>query len=179
MTIALIPAETLRARITKLSGACAEIEGEIHALLVQGLAHIAHNACGDWTILAGVMNALGKGQRREAAAVWAGKFSNGKLSVAVDSKTNTYRCKLKEGWTITDFDIEAANETTYADLTAEVRPQTMDVAKFIKTIERVANNDKLNDDGSPKVSPGARAFAANVVAFIRKAELAAATTIAA
>ena len=62
-----------------------------------------------------------------------------------------------------------AMEVTYADFTAEVAPKALTMAKFIGSIEKVANDTTLLPSGARKVPTEIAELAARLVATIRAA----------
>jgi hypothetical protein len=137
------------------------LQREIHVTGVSTLAHARDH--GDVTLIARLLSALPNGQRVKALAFWFSHFSNKKLSCAF--KDGAWAVAIKKDRTASDFDVEGAMVTTFADLTNEKSPTTLTVEQIAKYLERKANEDGLNDDGSSKVAPEARAFCARLLAF--------------
>jgi hypothetical protein len=139
------------------------LESEVHEILVSSLDHI--RTSGDTRPAVALLNAMPKGQRVQGMAQWLRHFSNGKVTLRQDAN-KVWVCALKER-TDADFDMEGAEVTSYADLTQEATPKQMDIAAFVKSLERVSTNDATLKDGKPKVTADARALAARLVAFTR------------
>ena len=165
----LITQSAVKARIVKLGASAAEVQAEIHLLGCSTLEHVAIH--GDTTGAVALMNALPNGQRVKALAFWFRTFSNGKISMVL--KDQSWTCNLGKDRKAEDFDIDGAMAMTFADLTTERDPVTLTLEKFIKGLERTANNsDNFDGTETPKVAPAVRAVAAQFVAMYRKAEAA-------
>jgi len=171
MTVSILSVAECRTAIGEIKGSARSLQDRIHTVAVSCLAHVRDH--GDWTLATGLLDVLPNGQRVKALAHWFGHFSNGKAKFSLDKATGAWTCDLAKDRTDGDFDVDGANEVTFADLTTEAEARTMDTKVFEKTMARYANNDKLNKDGSPKVTPEARALAARVVSLIREGKLAA------
>lgn len=143
----------------------AAFERTVHECAVQCLILVAEH--GDWTKGADLLNAVPKGMRREGLSLWFTHFSNKKLRFQLDKDSQLYRGRLDTDRAVADFDVEGANETTFADLTSEPKVSTLTLEKFIASVERVANNTKKNADGTAKVDETTRATAAFLVAQYR------------
>ncbi len=165
----IIARNELGARIMALKSSSRNVETEIHACAVAVLAHTRDH--GDWTSGVDLMNALPRGQRVQALAFWFRHFSNGKLSYSQDPKTKEWKGKLDKERVPGDFKVEEAIGTTFADLTTEQAPRTVDLKMLLKSIASKAVNTELNKDGSPKVDPAAREVASKILAFVRENKL--------
>lgn len=165
-TITLKPVAEINEAISQIRVSGASFYQLVHETAVQTLAHTAQH--GDYMPALNLLNALPKGTRRNGLAKWFEVFSNKKLRFQVDNETGQYRGRLDSDRAVADFNVEAANETNFADLTKEPPVNsTLDLEKFIGQITRVANNTKKNEDGSDKVDPTTRAMAARMVAQYR------------
>jgi len=154
----------VKARIVRLGANAADVQKEIHLIACSTLDHV--RAHGDSTGAVALMNALPVGQRVKALSFWFRTFSNGKINMKLADKV--WSCTLGKNRTEADFDIQGAIAVTFADLTAERDPTTLEVEKFIKSLERTANNsDNFDGTDLPKVSVAARALAAKLVKYIR------------
>lgn len=152
--------------IVRVAGA---VQAKIHIVAVSALAHIRDHR--DTTVATSLLNALPKGQRVEALAYWFSHFSSDKLKLSKD-KQGTWvanLAKLKDCME-SDFRVEESSETSYADLTKEKTPgKTFTVEALVKMLKQKADEDGLNDDGSPKVEDAARDLAADILAHIDNA----------
>lgn len=165
----IIAKDSIMSRISSVAASARTLESDIHQLAYSTLDHIRDS--GDYRGAVALLNALPKGQRVQALAAWYRHFSNGKITLRQDA-SKTWICALKDR-TETDFDMEGAEGTTYADLTNEAAPKQLDVAAFVKRLEAVSTNDStITVDGveKPKVTPATRSLAAQVVAFVRGLE---------
>lgn len=152
-------------RITRLGRIAGKVEAEIHLLAVSSLDHIREH--GDTRNATALCQSLPKGQRVEALMFWFKHFSNKKVLLRRDSKTGVILCQLEKDRDEADFDIVAASQTTFADLTAEKAPgKTLTVSDLLNLLKQKANNTKLNDDGSPKVAESARELASDLLAYV-------------
>lgn len=143
------------------------LQGRIHDTAVSTLNHAAEH--GDTTLACRLLDALPNGQRVKSLAFWFTHFSGKQMSFSVDKSTGKYACKLKGGWTKTAFDVPAAAATTFADLTVEKSPETMDVKAFLKMLKRVGDNDALiPGTDQPKVDPLVRRLAAVAYAKVEE-----------
>ena len=162
----LVGLATVKDRVLKLGASSKEVQAEIHLLGCSTLEHMQKH--GDSTGATMLMNALPNGQRVKALALWFRHFSNG--AVNMTEKKGTWSCKLKPGRKPEDFDIDGAIATTFADLTTERDPVTLTLEKFVKSLERTANNEEVFDGtDTPKVSPAVRNLAAQYVKAYRAA----------
>jgi hypothetical protein len=137
-------------RIRKIGAA---LQTEIHIVACSTLAHIRDH--GDYTLATRLLDALPNGQRVKALAHWYGNFSGGAATFAFD-KSAGWSCKLAKVRTPEMFDLDAAYATSFADLVAEKGYTTLTLAQAVQYLKRKANEDGLNPDGTPKVSPEAR-----------------------
>lgn len=152
--------------IQVLSTDAKSVQDRIHAIACSTLDHI--RAHGDTTTAIALLNALPNGQRVKALAFWFSKFSAKKAIFTLDKKAKTWKCALSKQRDDSDFDVAAAMETSFADLTDEKDPKTVTIEAILKMLERNANNSDTHEStGEPKVDPAARAFAASLVAFAR------------
>jgi hypothetical protein len=161
--------------IGRIKAAGGVLQARIHAVAVSTLAHIRDH--GDTTIAARLLDALPNGQRVKALAHWYSHFSKGMAVFSIDKKTKQWVCKLSDKRVVTDFDIDAASATNFADLTTEKSPETMTVEALDKWLSRVAsNNDMFPGTSIPKVETKAQVIASELVAVLRakRAERAAA-----
>lgn len=166
MTIKLMTQGDVIKAIPLLAADAASVQERIHVIGCSTLDHV--RAHGDTTGVVALCNALPKGQRVKALAFWFKKFSNSKLILNFDKKAGTWVAKLSKQRLDSDFDIEAAMATTFADLTDEKDPQSVTVESIIRNLTRNATNtDKHEGTDIDKVEPAARAMCAKVVAFLR------------
>ena len=166
MSIKLLTQTEVSEAIPALATNAANVQATIHQIGCSILEHTRQH--GDYTGAERLCNALPRGQRVKALAFWFRHFSNGKLTLAVAKDTKMWVGKLAKDRDFADFDVDSAMETTFADLTSEKDPTTLTLEKFIKGLERTANNDATFDGTSiPKVAPEARAVAATLVAAYR------------
>lgn len=151
--------ETIRERATT-------VQADIHQAACSTLDHA--RAHGDWTGITRLMDALPNGQRVKALAYWYGHYSNGKVSLSRNKETGAWQVNRDRFATRVDedFKVDQAMETTFADLTVEKDPQTLSLAKFLKSLSRTATNaEKYDGTDIDKVSPRTRAFASRLVAL--------------
>lgn len=144
------------------------LQADIHQAACSTLDHA--RAHGDWTGITRLMDTLPKSQRVQALKVWYSEFSGGRIALSVDPDTKQWRVnKDKFGGRVeADFRVEAAMETTYADLTKEKDPSTLGVVKFFKSLERTATNAELFEGTDiAKVSVAARTVASKLVALAK------------
>lgn len=169
MNIAIMALAELSDRIVTLGRSARENQQEAHVLAVAALIHVS--AHGDTRPLVQLVNALPKAFRREALCVWASENTDGKLVIRLSKDSGIYEAKLHGGWNVEGvIDIEGADATPFYDLTQEKRPgKTKGIDDLIKQLRGFANNDKTNDDGSPKVSEQARELAAFLIDKYEKA----------
>lgn len=142
------------------------VQERIHLIGVSTLDHI--RAHGDTTGACALLNALPRGQRVKALAHWFKTFSNGKAIFLFDKAAGSWNCKLSKQRSDADFNIEAAEATSFADLTEEKDPVSVTVESIMRNLTRNATNTDMHDDGiTPKVSPAAREFTAKIISFVR------------
>lgn len=165
----IISRDRIMSAISALASAARECESQIHNLAYSTLDHTRQH--GDSTGVVALLNALPRGVRVQGLAAWYRHFSNGKMALKQDAN-KIWVCNLKER-TDSDFNMADAELTTFADLTQEATPKQLDVAAFIKSLERVSTNDATLKDGKPRVTANARALAARLVAFVREQPVAA------
>jgi len=172
MSLILLSQSEVKARVAKLVLTAAEVQSEIHLIGCSTLDHTRVH--GDYTGAVALLNGLPKGQRVKALAYWFRHFSNGKMVAKINSDTKLWDIELKKDRTDADFRVDEAIEITFADLTAEKDPTTLELDKFLKGLDRTANNTE-NFDGTniPKVAAETRAMAARIVAFVRESKQAA------
>lgn len=152
-TFTLFDKETCTRNIARIRKAGAKIQELIHQTAVSTLAHVRDH--GDYTLALSLMEALPNGQRVKALAYWFRHFSNEAMILNLGSEGWT--CKLAKKRTAEQFDIEAAMQTTFADLTAEKDPSTMGVKEVVAFLKRKANDDaKFRGTEKPRVSSQAR-----------------------
>jgi len=164
-TLTLLDQTETARRVTRVIRVAGKIESELHLLACSILAHVRDHS--NTTDCVRLMNGLPRGLRVKALGVWFKKFSNGKLVLSQDD-TKSWVCDLKKDRKPEDFDIDGAMEVTYADLTNEKTPVTVTVEALVKMLSRRATDTETNDDGTPKVSPEARALASKLVAYVRE-----------
>lgn len=146
------PVETSKL-IAKIKLSATKLQDRIHVAAVSCLAHIRDH--GDYTLAISLLDALPNGQRVKALGHWFGHFSNGAATFTI-KKGEGWTCKLLKARTPEMFDIDGAAAVSFADLTAEKEPTTMTAQQVVAMLKRKADNDDVNADGTPKVSPEAR-----------------------
>lgn len=152
---------TRAARAIRIAG---KIESEIHLIATSILAHTQEH--GDYSQALVLLNGLPRGTRVKALAFWFKHFSNGKLSFKVDDESKLFVGTLDKDRSESDFDIESAYETSFADLTTEREPVAKTVEKLLRSIVKAAS---ATDD--KEVTPEARQWASSVVKLVREAGL--------
>lgn len=152
--------------IARIGTAAKTLQADIHQAAVSCLDHTRE--FGDYRGALALVNALPNGQRVEGLIIWFERFSNGMLTFK-KQKEGGYTAKLSPERTDGDFDVAAAMLTDYGSASKEVRPSTLTTDKLIKMLESKANDDRLNDDGTPKVEATARAMASKFVRTYREA----------
>jgi len=158
---------SIHKRVDRCVRIAGKVESEIHLIATSILQHTQQH--GDYTAGVTLLNGLPRGTRVKALAYWFKHFSNGKLLFKVDDETKLYVGKLDKDRDESDFKIDDAWATTFADLTNEVEPKSLTVEKLIKTLSRNATNSEMHDDGvTPKVTAEARELASKIVAFVRE-----------
>jgi hypothetical protein len=154
------------ARIVRVAG---KVDAELHVVLCSILSHTQEH--GDYTALLPLLNGLPNGVRKQAIVAWVSHFTNKKLVARLDTKSKAWVAELAKDRTSEDFDIIGAMAVTFGDFTKEPEPTTLTIALLVKMLEKKATDSQTNKDGSPKVSPEARALASNVVAAIRAGKI--------
>lgn len=142
------------------------VDAELHVVLCSILDHTREH--GDYTALIPLMNGLPAGLRKQGIVQWVSHFTNKKLILKLDNKSKLWIGELSKERAEEDFDILGAMKVTFGDFKPEPVPTTLTLALLIKMLEQKATDIKVNEDGSPKVSPEARDMAAKVIGFIRK-----------
>jgi hypothetical protein len=166
----IIPQAECGKKIAQIKRVGATLQKTIHEVAVSTLAHIRDH--GDYTLAVQLLDALPNGQRVKALAHWYGHFSNGAATFTFD-KSGGWGAKLMKARTPEMFNIEGAYETSFADLVAEKGYSTLNVAQVVAYLKRKADEDGLNPDGTPKVSPEARELLATLWVSASKAQAAA------
>jgi hypothetical protein len=154
-------------RIAKIGKSAQAVQKEIHEIAVQTLAHIA--AHGDYTLAVKLLDNLPNGQRVKALAKWYNHFSNGTVSFNFDPSVG-WKGKLAKTRSIEDFDLDAAESTTFADLLPEKGYSTLTIEGFMAMLKRTADKDGKNEDGTYKVLPAVRDIAAKFYADLKTAK---------
>lgn len=142
------------------------LQADIHQAACSTLDHA--RAHGDWTGITRLLDVLPNGQRVKALAYWYGHFSNGKISLSRDKQSGAWKVNKDRFATRSDedFKVDDAMETTFADLTVEKDPQTLTLAKFLKSLSRSATNtEKFDGTEIEKVSGKTRTFASRLMAL--------------
>lgn len=168
-TITILTQSAVTEVIARIGSAAKTLQADIHQAAVSTLDHCREH--GDYRGALALVNALPNGQRVLALVEWFQHFSTSKLMFKKSKDGAGFTAELSKDRADTDFMVELAMATDYGSFTKEVAPKTMDVVALIKSLESKANNDKLNADGSPKVSQEARAAAAFLVASFRSRQL--------
>lgn len=163
MTIAILTQAQVLAGLPALRKNAEELTANIHQYAVSCLDHVREH--GDIRGTLALLNALPRSQRVEGLAAWFRNFSTNKLSLKLTDGvwTGEPRKDRKDE----DFKIADAMLTTYADFTKEVAPKQLTMAKFLGSIERVANDTTLLPSGARKVPENVAACAADMVASVR------------
>lgn len=158
--VTILSRDDVGTRIDALAVSAGQVQAEAHILAVSCLDHIRE--FGDYRNAVRLVNRLPKSIRKEALCVWFEEFSGTRFSVRLNKDTGLYEGKLKER-NEDDFRIALAAGTPFWDLTQEKRTgSTFTLEKLLAMLKQKANNDKLNDDGSPKVDQAARDLAARL-----------------
>jgi hypothetical protein len=168
MAIRILTAAECSTAIGRIAAGGKSLQARIHTVAVSTLEHA--RAHGDITLACRLLDALPNGVRVKSLAYWYSHFSNGKLKLSVDKKTNQWKHNPEafKDRTDADFDIEGADATSFADLTTEKSPETLTVAALEKMLAKVANNNDFFPGTSiPKVEPLAQELAARLVAKLR------------
>lgn len=162
MSIKLLDQADTKQLIASIAGRAASVQTDIHQAACSCLDHV--RAHGDTTGAVALMNALPRGQRVKSLGFWFKHFSSSKLVMNLDKASGMWNASLsktrqKDG---SDFNIEAAVGTTYADLTTERDPVSVTVESMLRNLKRNATNAELHDNGEPKVTPEAREAASKL-----------------
>jgi hypothetical protein len=165
MTIAILTPAQVVAGLPTLRASAVELEANIHQYAVSTLDHCREH--GDYRGAVGLLNALPKGQRVQAVAAWFREFSSGKLALTL--KDGAWGAQLRGEIATREADFRVAESmlTTYADFTKEVAPKALTMAKFLASIERVANDTSTLPNGARKVPEAVAEVAAAMIAGIR------------
>jgi hypothetical protein len=164
MTIVRKSIEAIVEAIGQVAATGAAFQVLVHETAVQTLLLVREE--GDWGPARDLMNAMPKGARREALAIWFKRFSNDKLRFSTVKETGLYKGHLSSDRALSDFDVDGAAAVNFADLTTEPKASTFTLEQLIKTLQAKATNTKVNDDGTPKVDERARAMASKLLAAI-------------
>ena len=155
--VTILSRDDVGTRIEALALSAGQVQAEAHILAVSCLDHIRE--FGDFRNAAKLVNRLPKSIRREAMAVWFEEFSGKRFVLRLNKDTGLYEGKLKDR-VDSDFRIAEGAGTPFWELTQEKRPgSTFTLEKLLATLKSKALNDKLNDDGTPKVDQAARDLA--------------------
>lgn len=139
---------TMNTSISKIKTNSTELQALIHETAVSVLAHVRDH--GDTTLAVRLTNAMSSGTRKEGLSAWFYKFSGKTMNLS--SKDGIWSCKLKPGRVAEDFDIEAAMEIDFGDLTKEAKiAKALTLEDIFKALKKFTNNDKQLPDGSPVV----------------------------
>lgn len=149
----IIPQADCGKRIARIKRIGASLQAEIHLVACSTLAHIRDH--GDYTLAVQLLDALPNGQRVKSLAYWYNRFSDG-AAIFTQKSGEGWACKLSKTRTAEMFDVDAAYETSFADLTSEKNPVTMTVPQVLAYLKRKADDDAANADGSPRIAPEAR-----------------------
>ena len=167
MTIAILTPAQVTAGLPALRKAADELTDNIHQMAVSTLDHCREH--GDFRGCVALLNALPKSQRVQGVAAWFRHFSSNKLSLKLVDGTWSAELRKDRAKDGSDFKVAEAMEVTYADFTAEVAPKALTMAKFIGSIEKVANDTTILPSGARKVPTEIAELAARLVATIRAA----------
>jgi hypothetical protein len=166
MSVNIMTAGEITTAIGRIATTSKALQSDIHTTAVSTLAHIRDH--GDTTLAVRLLDALANGQRLNALAFWYSRFSAGK-AVMSKGKDGQWKCNLNKDRAISDFDIEGANDTNFADLTKEPKVEPMDIKAFEKLLKRIGDNDGVfPGTTTEKVTPAVRALAAACVALTRE-----------
>lgn len=158
--------EKVRTNISRIKRSAASLQKLIHETACSCLVHIRDH--GDYTPLVQLLDALPTGQRVKQLAQWSSHFTEGAVKLTYDSGSG-WACKLAKHRTPEMFDIEGAYATPYGDLAPEKVGGTMTLKAVVRYLKRKADEDKRNDDGTPKVSDEARELFATL--YVKATEL--------
>lgn len=165
MTIAILTQAQVAAGLPTLRKSAEDLTANIHQYAVSTLDHCREH--GDYRGAVALLNALPKSQRVQGLAAWFRHFSSNKLALKLVE--GSWAGELRKDRTGEDFKIAEAMETTYADFTAEAAPKPLTMAKFIGSIEKVANDMTILPNGARKVPEEVAELAAKLVHSIRAA----------
>ena len=155
--LTILSRDSIADRIKALAASAISVQDEAHILAVSTLDHIRE--FGDFRGAVLLVNSLPKSLRREALAVWFEEYTNSRFTLRLNKDTGKFEGKLRDR-TEDDFRVAEAAGTPFWDLTPEKRPgNTLSLEKFLAMLKGKATNDKLNDDGTPKVAPEVRDMA--------------------
>lgn len=168
MTIAILTQAQVAAGLPTLRKSAEELTASIHQYAVSTLDHAREH--GDYRGVLNLLNALPKSQRVQGLVAWFRHFSNNKLALKLVD--GSWQGEIKKDRADADFRIAEAMETTYADFTVESAPKALTMAKFLASIEKVANDTTTLSNGARKVPEEVAALAASMVAQIRTAKAA-------
>lgn len=163
MTIAILTPAQVTAGLPTLRKSAEELTANIHQMAVSTLAHAREH--GDYRGCVNLLNALPKSQRVQAVAAWFREFSSSKLSLKLVD--GVWVGDIKHDRKDADFRVDEAMDLTYADFTKEVAPKPLTVAKFLSSIERVANNTDVLPSGAPKVPNEVKDLAVTMIKTVR------------
>jgi hypothetical protein len=173
MTLSIVKLMT-QGDVTKLIDSIGErastLQADIHTAAVNTLEHARVH--GDNTGITRLMDKLPNGTRVKALAYWYSKFSGGSVSLSRNEETKQWQVNkdkfAKRADLLTEASVEAAEATTFADLTTEVAPNTLTLERMLKSMKRTSVNAEVNADGSPKVAPKAREAASKAVVIFEQ-----------
>ncbi|MGA3251817.1 MAG: hypothetical protein ABSD12_27325 [Paraburkholderia sp.] len=167
MSIRILTSAECSTAIGRIAAAGKVLQDRVHTVAVSTLDHIRQH--GDYTLAVRLLDALPNGVRVKSLAYWYSHFSKGKVKFS-QNKDKTWKCNLAADRTDADFDIEGAYATTFADLTSEKSPETLDVKALEKWLARTAgNSDYFPGTAIRKVSPEAQELASRLVVNLRAA----------
>lgn len=165
MTIAILTQAQVAAGLPALRKSAEELTANIHQYAVSTLDHARE--FGDYRGCLALLNALPKSQRVQGLAAWYREFSTNKISLKLVE--GSWIGEIRKDRTDGDFRMNEAAETTYADFTKEAAPKALTMAKFLASIEKVANNVETLPSGADKVPHEVKALAAQMIAMVRAA----------
>ena len=164
MAYEFISRSELSARVAAVCATATKAQAEIHACAVSGLEHTRVH--GDYTSMEALLNGLPRGTRVKALAYWFKHFSNGKLTFKIDDKSKAWVGNLSKDRDNSDFKIDEAIATTFADLTNEKSVESVTVESLLKALRNKATNtDYFEGTTIPKVTVEARIAASKLIAF--------------
>lgn len=133
------------------------MQRRIHVVAVSTLVHIRDT--GDTRGALALVTALPNGTRVEGLKAWYAGMSSGLLGFGKNADTGATTIKLAKDRVPAQFLIERAEETDFGSYTKEAKPRTLTVEQLLKQLSSKATDSAQNADGTPKVSPEARAVA--------------------